>query len=51
MHFRRSTENPELRERMQLEGSFGGIRFPHVEGFDSLSFKDYLLSQIIFVDN
>jgi hypothetical protein len=25
---------------MQLEGGFGGIRFLHVKGFDSLSFKD-----------
>ena len=30
---------------------FGGIRFPHVKGFDSLSLKDYLISQIIFVDS
>jgi hypothetical protein len=24
----------------QLERGFGGIRFPHVKGSDSLSFKD-----------
>lgn len=30
---------------------FGGIRFPHVKGFDSLSFKDFLISPIIFVYN
>jgi hypothetical protein len=23
---------------------FGGIRFPHVKGSDTLSFKDYLIS-------
>ena len=34
---------------MQLEGGFGGIRFPHVKGSDSLSFKDYLISEIMFV--
>ena len=36
---------------MQLEGRFGGIRFPHVKGSDSLSFKDYLISSIIFANN
>jgi len=28
-----------------------GIRFPHVKGSDSLSFKDYLISSIIFANN
>jgi hypothetical protein len=28
---------------------FGGIRFPHVKGFEYWSFKDYLISQIIAV--
>ena len=35
---------------MQLEGGFGGIRFPHVKGSDSLSFRDYLISATIFVN-
>jgi hypothetical protein len=26
---------------MQLEREFGGIRFPHVEGFDCQSFKGF----------
>ncbi|MFL6486571.1 MAG: hypothetical protein ACJ71D_07690 [Nitrososphaera sp.] len=30
---------------------FGGIRFPHLNGADSLSFKDYLISPSIFSSN
>jgi hypothetical protein len=41
-----------LHERLKFVAAqnrcgFGGIRFPHVKGFDSLSFKDYLISQTI----
>jgi hypothetical protein len=30
---------------------FGGIRFLHVRGFGYWSFKDYLISSIIFANN
>jgi hypothetical protein len=35
----------------KLQDGFGGIRFPHAKGSDFLSFKDYFISQIIFVDS
>ena len=28
----------------KLEEGFGGIRFPHVKVFDSVSFKDHVLA-------
>jgi hypothetical protein len=35
-------KNLQNLDSMQLGSGFGGIRFPHVEGSDSLSLKDYL---------
>ena len=37
--------------RSPIISGFGGIRFPHIKGSDSLSSKDYLILQIIFVNN
>src|SRR5215207_6409895 len=44
-------KNLQKMDSMQLEVGFGGIRFPHVKGSDSLSFRDFLISPIIFVYN
>ena len=38
-------------KRTGVISGFGGIRFLHVMGFAYLSFKDCLISQIIFVNN
>jgi hypothetical protein len=41
-----------LQIRLKIDaGGLGGIRFLHVKWFDSLSFKDFLISPIIFVYN
>jgi hypothetical protein len=37
--------------RSPIISGFGGIRFPHIKRSDSLSSKDYLILQIIFVNN
>jgi hypothetical protein len=44
------TEPSESRHNRN-KGGFGGIRFPHVKGSDSLSFKGYLISSIILANN
>jgi hypothetical protein len=41
----------QLSKRSSVISGFGGIRFPHVRGLDSSSFKDYLIIPRILLDN